>query len=512
MNCAFHLLEEPWIPVRDRNGKRTEISLNEALLKAHQYAELIEDSPINLVALHRLLLAVLHRALSTSYETWNDRDRARWFREGLPSDAIRDYLDKWKNRFWLFHPSEPFMQVAALKDAQETSDAVFPVSILCLNQFFGTPLFNHGVHDMGERPTAIVLRDMLGYMQFIPGGFFPGKKLRGSDKAGPLANTAAVLPLGENLAQTLLLGLHPPGDAQDLPCWERPQPTFDELRAEPKLAQGINDRYARLTRAVLLEAGSSCASVRRTWLAAGLALEPDPHAPDPMASHRITQKNETIPVSFREGRAFWRELPSLVPAPGGAQVHPPAILGWAANLYNALGKFDADVNILCAGLTSDQAKPLRWRVERIVLPEALLNKEDGAAFLRTQVQLAEEVFDRLQRLLVEMIAQSLPAPNHKKTLSHARKIAENTPAASAYFSTVERALAQMMKSIVSENFDAATSIWNNALTEAVQKAWEAARKTLGDSAAIIRAQAQVWPRYKGLLKTFASTTREECIS
>lgn len=110
---AFNLLDTPWLPVRMLGGQVTELGLLKLFEQASQIEGLIESSPPNLVASHRLWPS--RTAHSTrSLGTWTDRDRARWYREGLPTDALVDYLHHWRERFWLFHPEHPFMQVAAL--------------------------------------------------------------------------------------------------------------------------------------------------------------------------------------------------------------------------------------------------------------------------------------------------------------------------------------------------------------------------------------------------------------
>lgn len=99
---AFNLLDTPWLPVRMLGGQVTELGLLKLFEQASQIEGLIESSPPNLVALHRLLLAIAHRALTRSLGTWTDRDRARWYREGLPTDALVDYLHHWRERFGCF--------------------------------------------------------------------------------------------------------------------------------------------------------------------------------------------------------------------------------------------------------------------------------------------------------------------------------------------------------------------------------------------------------------------------
>lgn len=505
---TFNLLDEHWIPVRTHAGEVIEVSLSDALLNARDYAALAETSPPNLIALYRLLLAALHRALTTQHGPWRDTDRARWFRDGLPEAPIHAYLEHWRERFWLSHPSEPFMQVAELAEADETREKLKTRTQVTLEGANGnTPVVFD--HSQDEAPSAASFAqaclNLLGFLQFTPGGLV--KTVRDSDKAGALANTAAVMPTGANISETLLLGLHPfdARRADDLPSWERSKPTLAMLRADPTMASGPNDRYTRLSRAVLLApvtdaAGSAC-EVRQLRFAAGLALGEDPNAPDPMACYRINKEGKAIRISYSEGRAIWRDLPSLVPDPSKSRDIPAAILGWAVNLYSALGHWDAPVQILTAGLASDQAKLLRWRAERIEMPEALLTQADAAEFLRLQVRFAEEIHSRLRNLHSGLIAQTMPDPDHKDTRARAKAILANGPAAATFFSAAERALPRLMQQIASGDFDAADHDWKATLAEAAKKSWTATRRSLGDSPAVLRADARTWPRFIGLLNT-----------
>lgn len=516
MTPAFNLLDEPWIPVRTLSGEVFEINLRDALLKARDYSALAETSPPNLIALYRLLLAVLHRALTTHHGQWTDRDRARWFRQGLPEVPIRAYLEEWRKRFWLFHPSEPFMQVAALASAEETCDKSKPWTQMQLEGANGnTPvLFDHA---MDEAPRVITPAraccNLLGFLQFTPGGLV--KIFKTSDNAGPVANSAAVMPTGADLSETLLLGLHPfqARAEADRPSWECPAPNIAQLRAAPTLATGPNDRYTRPCRAVLLLPDEEH-HVRHIRFAVGLAIQEDPNAPDPMICYRINREGKPIRVAFNEGRALWRDLPSLVPDPSHTYDIPPVILDWAANLHYFLGGSDVPLQVLTAGLSSDQAKLLRWRAERIELPRALLTRPEAAAYLRMQIRYAEEVYADLRNVCAEMIAQTMPDPAHKDTRTRARDILMKGPAAGTFFSTAERALPKLLRQIAAGEFEGADLEWRLALGEAARQAWNATRDSLGDSPSVLRADARAWPRFRHLLKSllpanlWASTSEE----
>ncbi|NEX23033.1 type I-E CRISPR-associated protein Cse1/CasA [Thiorhodococcus mannitoliphagus] len=491
---AFNLLDEPWIPLRMLDGTARDVSLRTALLEATKITALLEASPTSLIALHRLLLAMLHRALTTHQQTWKDSDRARWYREGLPETAIRDYLAQWRDRFWLFHPKHPFMQVAELSDWGETSSAVFPVSSVAINLLYGTAMFEHGVYDRSSYEAGYAMRLLLGYLQFTPGGFFPGKKLKSSERAGPLANTAAVLPVGETLAETLLIGLHPPTPRhiQDLPAWEQEPPTNEVLRGSARLATGPNDRYTRQTRAALLVADTASADrrIRQVFIAAGISLDEDAQAPDPMTSYRMSKEGKALRLSFQDGRALWRELPALVPDATGTFNQPAAILSGATNLYARMGRLDAPIPVLVAGLTSDQAKLLRWRTDRVDLPLALLTDPDAAAELRAQISVAERLYFRLRAICAEAIAAAMPDPSHKDTRARARSLLDAGPTAPLFFSAAERALPNLMNRIAIGDVDAAHLQWQASMKLAVQRAWSATCRMLGESPPALRAIAR----------------------
>lgn len=503
---AFNLLNELWIPVRTLQGEMHEVSLSTALLRSHEYSALAETAPPNLVALYRLLLAVLHRALTTKHGPWRDSDRARWFRNGLPEQPLHDYLTQWHDAFWLFHPEKPFMQVAALAHAPETCDKVKPWTQISLEGACGnTPvMFDHALDNQPRPvPFAAACRSLLGFLQFTPGGLV--KTFRDSDKAGPLSNTAAAIPMGANLRQSLLLALHPWDDQRqnDLPAWEQPAPTITELRADPALATGPNDRYTRRSRAVLLLQEPDGEHTRHIRFGAGLGLEDDPNARDSMASYRINKDGKAIRLTFSEGRAIWRELPVLVPDTAGKYSHPAAVLGWASNLYDSIGQ-DTPVQVLVAGLASDQAKLLRWRAESIQLPVALLTDPIAAQQLRQHIQRAEEIYTQLRRIAATLVANTMPDATHKDTRSRAAIIVFNSPMAAAYYACAERGLPSLMEKLAQTDDEAADTQWRSTLTQAVQLAWSALGQSLGQTPNVLRAQARADSKFRSLLHQLQS--------
>ncbi len=496
---AFNLLDEPWIPVRFVDGAIGKVGLLECFAQATRIRGVAEASPPNLIALYRQLLAVMHRALTASVGTWKDKDRAVWFREGLPQGAMQAYLEHWRERFWLFHPETPFMQVAALATAEETRDKVKPWTQISLASACGAApvLFDHAVDNA---PTAIsagaACIELLGFLQFTTGGLV--KVVRGSDNAGPLANTAAILPFGATLQETLLLAIQPCNEFVDLPAWEQQPPSIQSLRADARLTTGSNDRYTRLSRAVLFlpyEQGY----VHHLRFAAGLALKDDPNAPDPMASYRVV-KEGLVRLTFREGRAFWRDLPVLVPDADGAYTRAAAVLSYAGNLRGALDEGLDEQTLLVTGLASDQAKLLRWRLEQIELPAAFLTDSDLGRALRTRLREAETLYDGLRKIGRSMYAAILPDHENKEAYTRAGQTVDTGPAAATFFAEAERMLPRVLRLIANGEDNEALEHWRRMLLAAAEKTWGALVRGLGSSPRAMRAEAANYPRFRGLLR------------
>ena len=119
---AFNLLDEPWIRLMGEDCAVRECTLPQALLESHRYRRLAGELPTQNVAILRLLLAVLHTVFyrvdldgeedpieepTQALQRWQRLWKAGCF----PEAPIRNYLNEWKERFWLFHPEHPFFQV-----------------------------------------------------------------------------------------------------------------------------------------------------------------------------------------------------------------------------------------------------------------------------------------------------------------------------------------------------------------------------------------------------------------
>lgn len=145
----YNLLDEPWISVVSTDYKTTKsVGLKELFRDAHEFIALAGDMPTQDFAVMRFLLAILHTVFSRydaagkAYDMLKINDRMQqvenvaeedqedyqnalmetWqalWNDGKFPDIVNEYLEAWKDRFYLFDDKYPFYQVTEelFKDA-----------------------------------------------------------------------------------------------------------------------------------------------------------------------------------------------------------------------------------------------------------------------------------------------------------------------------------------------------------------------------------------------------------
>lgn len=302
----FNLIDEPWIPVRWLNGRLCELGIRDALLQADRIAEIQDTSPLVVAALHRFLLALLYRALEGPTDT---QQAKAWFKQGWPEGKIEAYLEKWRERFWLFDPRYPFAQIPGFEPRIWRAWTVLAAEHNADN---AKVLFDHvDVNRAGAITPAQAIRWLLATQTF---SVSCGKSELSHTGTAPSATAVMALPLGHNLFDTLSYALVPQNRlvlAGDFPLWEREPETLEALRGGCERAiSGFTDRYTWRIRAVRLQADGD-GMVSRLAFASGVGPQVEQQG-DPMLGYRIDEKKGRLPVIFRE-RGFWRDFDSLLP-------------------------------------------------------------------------------------------------------------------------------------------------------------------------------------------------------
>lgn len=456
----FNLLDEPWIPVRFPDGSRGEVGVRDALLRSASIATIEDSSPVVVASLHRLLLAVLYRALSGP----TDIEQAKsLFREGLPFDKIDAYLSTWRDRFWLFDAHYPFGQHPGVpKDELEPWTKLTAEHNATTNKV----LFDHtDTRNPGTKGPPACARWLVSTMSFsISGGrgYYPS----------PSANAMMVIPIGQTLSDTLCFNLvpYPNRDvaAVDLPLWER-LPAALPLGSPKRMARGYADLYTWQARMVLLE-WQTPAGVSTMRFIAGEGCEPTPGMTDPMHAFRTHPEKRRLPVQFRSDRGAWRDFPSLLPGEGGS---PPATVEHATRLA---GHKPACMPraILVAGLRYDppKANPVLWRQEQFAFPASLAHDRQIRHELERLLIIAEEGHEALRSASARFARFLLSRGARQPAKADVRAFVRQLLGSAGYWSVLEAAFHEALNAVtLGVEEDELLRQWFQSVKGALSDAW-----------------------------------------
>jgi CRISPR system Cascade subunit CasA len=458
---SFNLLEEKWIPCVMNDDALRNLSLREVLLDAENTREIVGDSPPVTIALHRLLLAILHRALNApqSADEWNDIRQAGKFNHA----KIEDYFAKWQMRFDLFDEKYPFYQSLSAKENVQNG-AIIQLYFQGKNN---ATLFDHSTTEL---PNAVSAAEAARFLITYQGFDFGGIKADGSAQTAPLLQSAIALIKGENLFETLLFNLHwynsadaepfPFNYSKDLPAWERDE----ETQAVERLPNGYVDLLTWQARRIFLqpeqnENGETF--VKNTVIMRGYAMPKTVgrHAKETMTAFRASKTEGFFPIGFSETRALWRNSLSLFQSIKGERTRPK-MFDWLDDLVKDgfLNRND-NLPIDFYGLAADKGKLLFWQKESFYLPLVYLNDNDLLNLLKTAIEFAEEISFVL-KWSVKKLGELLETD------------AANFPAMAFYWSTLELDFQHLLSNLPTQK-EAAMRKWfafvlktaNNALRQ-----------------------------------------------
>ena len=209
----FNLIHEKWIPVMKEDGTIEEVGLEDVLVHAHEYLRISSELPTLDYALMRLLMATAYASnrvwldgiddVGSAISSWKQVMDAGRFDES----AIRGYLDRYEDRFYLFHSTRPFYQ-APIDKGTEYSAAKL---IGTLSESSNKPRFFQMVSGDAKEsisyPEAarwlfhVIAYDDTSAKPTVPKSGLPSPGAGWVGKIGPVYFT------GDNLFQTLLLNM-----------------------------------------------------------------------------------------------------------------------------------------------------------------------------------------------------------------------------------------------------------------------------------------------------------------
>ena len=345
----FNLLEEPWIRIRFPDCSVQEVSLTDALLHAHEAADLAGELPAQDVAVLRLLLAVLQTVFQRVDETgapapFRQEEDAivhwgkLWRLGRFPAEPLQQYLKTWRERFWLFHPERPFWQVPQAKIGTEYSAAKLNGELSESGNKIRLfpPCSGEEKSGMSYAPAARWLLYLNGYDDTSSK---PKTKGAPSVGAGWLGKLGPIQAVGSNLFETLLLNLTLLKDGAEkwgegVPCWELETPRSGERTEIPQ-----PDHPAALltlqSRRIFLHREND--RVTGYSLLGGDFFSPEYAYCEQMTVWRGVQRSRNAPFVFLPkrhdpGKQFWREFPAVFMQENG--IHAPGVVQWISRLQH----------------------------------------------------------------------------------------------------------------------------------------------------------------------------------
>jgi CRISPR system Cascade subunit CasA len=401
MSNSFNLLTKRWIPCIDREGRQQDFSLRDTLVQAHDIREVYADSPLTTAALHRLLLAVLHRNFGPpNRRAWADL----WKKDQWDATVLDDYFARPDvgPRFDLFDAERPFYQVRDF--AADKEPVVHPIAQLAPQEASGnnTTLFDHHLDLLPDAVSAAEAARRLVTLQAytVGGGVSHNHKGRMFRFYGsPCVRGAVFLMRGDNLFQTLLLSMryYPQSNSrlsdgpEDKPAWEMDNP-FEPERSKPF---GYLDYLTWQSRQIRLgapeEFSNGALVVRTAQRIQGMTM--DKETMDPLMSYGVSRKGTLFTRRFSLERVLWRDSAALLELTETAKLDAPENFRALAEAvrYKVLPRQQIYTHIAIGLIATNKAGIQLWRAEQVPLPLTYLDDQDSIARLREAIQRAEWV-------------------------------------------------------------------------------------------------------------------------
>lgn len=476
---TFSLLTEPWIPLISVDGERREASLSEALLEPERWQGIDSIIPVEIFGLYRLMVAIGHRAIGPESETRTD------LVDHWPREKLEIYLKRWRAHFDLLHPTTPFLQVSALAEAKLSPS---PWSRLAMDRSSGAArmIWDHSI-DATPSPLTLsaAARLIVAHLQFTPGGLV--KALRTSAVRGPACGVLLTLPMGATLQETLAFSIVPQTRetyGADLPSWERPPLTLEELgKPQEQVLNGPAHRYTLLSRALLLQ--PSGGRLTHLLYAEGvIATDANTPTADPMAAV-VQGKKGPMPLLLSEQKALWRDFQALVGSKGST---PAATLSHASGIRQELDD-ERPIDILAGGLLPDQAKIVLWRLEERRLSPVLLQEPRLKDALDKALELAESAGVGLGKALYALYTEWLQrSGDGKPDPQKVRSLGESIQATDFFWSSLEPEFWTLVHDMgQSGDTEETLDQWRDTLKSVVRAAQQQAITSLGLDARALKA-------------------------
>lgn len=348
----FNLLDEPWIVVRTTGNVTKEVSILDLFAHAHEYRGLAGELPTQDIAVMRLLLAVMHAAFVT--EDIEDRDdavelwKALWENRKFPYEVIEQYLEEYRERFWLFHPETPFYQLANIRQAMDSSDKkakennsgkeknVKPVARLIGELFQSEHKSRLAPMRIGEGQSSLSYAEAARWLLHLNGFDDNAAKNPTPKGVGYLGQLGLILVEGKSFFETLMLNfvlvdqrdeIFADGRVAEGAFWETPVCGIIENHIVQPRAQ--KELLTMQSRRILLKRQNGKVVGYLSTMGDYFGKEEEANLIyETMTGWKRNEKNGFIPRKPDPEKQMWREFSSLLGTGENEDVLMPGVVYW----------------------------------------------------------------------------------------------------------------------------------------------------------------------------------------
>lgn len=342
----YNLLDEKWILAMDDEDRVEAYSLCGIFSEAHRLKRLSGELPTQDFAVMRVLISVLYAVyqkhdaegneavISDSVEAY-ERWKALWSKECFDGAVINEYLEGFRDRFFLFHPSRPFFQAPIDRGTEYLAPKLNgEISESSNKPRLFSPSCGDSKDGMGFEEAARWLINLNAYDDTSAKPSVRGANLP-SCGAGWVGKLGPVFVEGDNLFQTLLLNFVLVSEEDvpfpvGVPAWEPEIAKADERTPIPMPGGPVEILTLQSRRLLLNRSGSSVIGFR---LLGGDIVDKENAFVEQMTVWRQDKEGNFNPARHDPSRSMWRSYQSiLVKNLEEKTNHLPGVIRWIKEL------------------------------------------------------------------------------------------------------------------------------------------------------------------------------------
>lgn len=528
----YNLLDEPWIEVLTGEGKNEKVSMKDVFRKAHQYRGLAGDMETQDFAVLRVLLAVLHTVFSrvnaegkpyaelplgerytpskeVTEEDRNDYEDALfdtwcdiWEKGSFPA-VVEEYLEAWRDRFYLFDDKYPFYQVTKEVIDKKNLNKDKPGTIFGknMNRLISesgnkVALFSPKSDHSNEKDILSadeIMRWLLTYQGYsgLPEKVIFGKTKYKASK-GWLFDIGGVYTGGRNLFETLWLNcalLHPEEayrTTRQRPCWEETGNEVVQKYLKEEAIDNLAELYTNWSRAVYIDPETDEKSIFSFQTVKLPQIEHSNQFLEPMTLWRFNEsgenKDQFTPRKHKPEESFWRSFGLLTLPHGGENgknpQRRPGLMEW---LQQIKSEVEEKIIVFSAVTMKDDGNRTSWVpvdevCDELRLPYNVLTDDIWLPRINDAVEETKDVIDHIYGYFLKEIQDIRGERKQKKEVEGLVEREKKK----LYFAIDDPFRRWMSRLQPEENKEEALRTWRHVLKRKVEEAAHGLLQTAGN--------------------------------